>query len=60
MNIDLQNNKSNQIFSHKYLVRPHQSDPGQYPEKVDLHKVLLILFHTYLSFRAWLLLYLTI
>ena len=33
MNIDSQNSKSDQIFSHKYLVRPRQSDPGQYPGK---------------------------
>ena len=33
MNIDPQNNKSDQIFSHKYLVRPRQSDPCQYPGK---------------------------
>ena len=33
MNIDPQNSKSDQIFGHKYLVRPCQSDPGQYPEK---------------------------
>ena len=30
------------------------------PEKVDLREVLIILFHTYLRFRAWLLLYLII
>ena len=30
------------------------------PEKVDLGEVLIIWFHTYLRFRAWLLLYLTI
>ena len=46
MNIDPQNNKSDQIFSYKYLVRPRQSGPGQSPEKVDLREVLIILFHT--------------
>ena len=30
------------------------------PEKVDLREVLIIRFHTYLSFSAWLLLQLTI
>ena len=33
MNIDPQNSKSDQIFGHKYLVRPCKSDPGQYPGK---------------------------
>ena len=33
MNIDPQSNKSDQIFSHKGLVRPRQNDPGQSPGK---------------------------
>ena len=33
MNIDPQNNKSDQIFSYKYLVRPRQGGPGQSPGK---------------------------
>ena len=33
MNIDPQNNKYDQIFSHKYLIRPHQNDPGKFPGK---------------------------
>ena len=33
MNIDPQNNKSDQIFSHKYLIIPHQNDPGKFPGK---------------------------
>ena len=33
MNIDPQNNKSDQIFSHKGLDRPCQNDPGQSPGK---------------------------
>ena len=46
MNIDPQNNKSDQIFSHNYLVRPRQSDPGESPEKVHLCEVSIILFPT--------------
>ena len=33
MNIDPQNNKSEQIYSHKYLGKPRQSDSGQSPGK---------------------------
>ena len=58
MNIDLQNYKSDQIFSSKYLV-PAKMALVSPPEKVDLHEVWIIGFHTYLSFRAWLL-YVTI
>ena len=32
-NIDPQNNKSEQIYSHKYLGKPRQSDSGQSPGK---------------------------
>ena len=57
MNIDPQNDKSGQIFSEKCSVRPCQSDPFQSP-CVDLREVLIIKFHTYLSFSPWLLLHL--
>ena len=61
MNIDPQNNKSDHIFSHNCLVRPHQKDSAvSPPEQLDLREVLIIWFHTYLSFRASLLFYLTI
>ena len=33
MNVDPQKSKSDQIFIHKGLVRPHQNDAGQFPEK---------------------------
>ena len=33
MNIDPQNNKSEQIYSHKYLGKPLQSDSGQFRGK---------------------------
>ena len=61
MNIDPQNNKSDQMFSHKDLVRPCQNDSGQSPEKKwAFREALIIRFNTYQCFSAWLLLYLTI
>ena len=38
MNINPQNKKSDQIFSHKYLVRPRKSEPGQSPGKSGLSR----------------------
>ena len=52
MNIDPKDNKSDQIFSYKCLVRPCQNEHGHSPEKVDIPDVFIMRFHTYLSFRA--------
>ena len=52
---------SDQIFSPKGLVRPHQNDPDHsLGKKWTFHEVSIIWFSTYQSFSAWLLLYLTI
>ena len=60
MEIDPQNNKSNQIFIYKGLVRLRQNDHGQFPgKKWTFCEVLIIWFNTNLRFRVWLLLYLT-
>ena len=61
MNIYPGNKKYDQIFSHKGLFRPYQNDPGQSPgKKFTFCEVLIVQFNNYLSFRAWLLLYITI
>ena len=53
--------KSDQIFSPKGLVRPHQNDPDHsLGKKWAFHEVSIIWFSTYQSFSAWSLLYLTI
>ena len=61
MNIDPKNNKSDQIFSPKGLVRAHQNDLyHSLGKKWIFHEVSIIWFSTYQSFSAWLLLYLTV
>ena len=48
-NIDPQNNKSDQIFSHKDLVRPRQNDPGQsLGQKWAFCKILIIWFNIHI------------
>ena len=60
MNIDPQNTKFNQDFIHKGLVRPCQNGTAQSSgKKWTFSEVLIVQLNTNLSFRAWLLLYLT-
>ena len=57
MNIDPQNNKFEQTFSHKYLVRSSQNEPGQSPRKNEPSQSFNNQISHVLKFSAWLLLY---